>query len=155
MKKLTIASVVLWVITIGVGFYYFVGGKTVASPDGRRAVVLTPDEKTMVLGEMRTILSAVNGTLKAVAKSDKSAAAEAARSAGMVMAVDGEPGLIAKLPLEFKSMGMSLHKDFDTLAADIDGGLSDMQVVERLGAITDKCVACHAAYRISEDARAK
>lgn len=153
MKKIAIASLVLWVVTIGAGLYFFVGGKTVASSDGRRAVVLTPDEKNMVLGEMRTILSAVNGTLKAVAKGDKTAAAEAARSAGMVMAVDGNPGLMAKLPLEFKGLGMSLHDDFDKLAADINGGLGDMQVIERLGTITDKCVTCHAAYRISEEER--
>ncbi len=151
MKKLTIFSLLLWLITIGVGVYFFVGGKTVSSPDGRRAIVLTPDEKNMVLGEMRTILSAVNGTLKAVAKGDHAEAAKAARSAGMVMAVDGNPALMGKLPLEFKSLGMSLHADFDTLADDIDKGMEGTQIIERLGTVTDKCVSCHAGYRISEE----
>ncbi len=150
MRKLAVGSLVLWLVTMAVGAYFFIFGKTTSSPDGRSAIILTADEKNMVLHEMRVILGAVNGVLKAVAKDDMKAAAVSARTAGMIMAVDGDPGLVAKLPAEFKTLGMSLHGDFDHLAGDIDAGLSREQVIERLGTITDKCVACHSGYRISE-----
>lgn len=150
MGKLAIGSLVLWFVTIAAGAYFFIVGKTTSSPDGRSAIILTADEKNMVLHEMRVILGAVNGILKAVAKDDMKAASASARSAGMVMAVDGDPGLIAKLPAEFRALGMSLHGDFDHLANDIDSGLPQEQVIERLGRITDKCVVCHSGYRISE-----
>ena len=38
---------------------------------------------------------------------------QAVRSAGMHMAADVNPALMAKLPLPFKQMGMSIHKDMD------------------------------------------
>ena len=67
----------------------------------------------------------------------------------MAMAVDATPGLMAKLPLDFKTMGMQLHKDFDALAADIDSKkLNQIQIIERLGTMTNSCLACHGNYRI-------
>lgn len=60
--------------------------------------------------------------------------------------------LMAKLPLAFKNLGMSVHDDFDRLAADIDNGLTQRQVVQRLGATTTKCVACHSAFRLRAEA---
>ena len=76
---------------------------------------------------------------------------KAAKSAGMVMAVDGDPGLVAKLPREFREFGMSLHTDFDKLSADVDGGFTTGQVIKSLSEITNKCVSCHQAYRLSSD----
>ena len=43
-------------------------------------------------------------------------AAAAARASGMGAAVDLSPGLMARLPLDFKNLGMSVHKRFDDLA---------------------------------------
>lgn len=40
----------------------------------------------------------------------------AARAGGMHMAEDVEPALMVKLPLPFKQMAMSIHKDMDALA---------------------------------------
>lgn len=148
MKKLIILSLVLWVATIGTFAFFFIKGRTSISTDNRKAVILDPQEKDMVLGEMRTILTAINGVLKALPNQDLSGASKAAKSAGMAMAVDASPVFMAKLPIEFKSLGMSLHADFDTLAADIDKGMTEKQIVERLGAITNKCIACHSSYRL-------
>lgn len=150
MKKLALLSLTLWVITIGVLGFYFVRGTTVRSADQRSAVLLNAAERDMVLGEMRSILTAVNGVLRALDSGDMKEAATAARSAGMGMAVDVNPTLMAKLPLEFKALGMSLHSDFDLLAKDIDQGLDHKGVVRRLGQLTNKCVACHGAYRFSD-----
>lgn len=148
MNTLAKASIALWIATIVVFGYFFLKGATGKSTDNRTAVLLSPQEKDMVLGEMRTILSAINGVLNALAKEDMAKASTAAKSAGMAMAVDATPGLMAKLPMEFKSMGMSLHEDFDTLASDIEKGMTERQVIQRLGTITNKCVACHAGYRL-------
>lgn len=141
-------SLVLWVITVGAFAYFFIMGRTVTSSDNRKAVILDPQEKDMVLGEMRTILTAINGVLNSIAKNDMKGAASAAKSAGMNMAVDASPVFMAKLPIEFKTLGMSLHADFDTLSSDIEKGMTENQIVERLGAITNKCIACHSNYRL-------
>lgn len=141
-------AIVLWTLTVGAFAFYFVQGVTSHSSDDRRAIHLDPQEKDMVLGEMRTILSAVNGILTGLSKADPTAVSQAAKSAGMTMAVDGSPVLIAKLPMEFKAIGLSLHGDFDKLSADVDAGLPSDQVITRLSEITNKCVSCHHDYRL-------
>lgn len=148
MKVFTTIVFALWIVTIAVFGYFFVTGSTEPSTDNRTAVLLNPPEADMVLGEMRTMLTAVSGVLVAVGENDMKRASAAAKSAGMAMAVDATPALMAKLPLEFKNLGMSVHGDFDALSADIDKGMTQQQVVQRLGATTTKCVGCHAAYRL-------
>ena len=152
MKTFTTIAFALWVITIGVFGYFFVTGSTQKSTDNRTAVLLSSQESDLILGEMRTMLSATSGVLIALGEGDMKKASAAARSAGMAMAVDTTPVLMAKLPLEFKNLGMSVHGDFDLLAADIDTGLTPQQVAQRLGVTTTKCVACHAAYRLRAEA---
>ena len=152
MKTFTTIVFALWVMTIGVFGYFFVTGSTQKSTDNRKAVLLSPQESDLILGEMRTMLSATSGVLIALGEGDMKKASAAARSAGMAMAVDTTPVLMAKLPLEFKNLGMSVHGDFDLLAADIDTGLTPQQVAQRLGVTTTKCVACHAAYRLRAEA---
>jgi cytochrome c556 len=152
MKTFTTIVFALWIITIGVFGYFFVAGSTEKSTDNRTAVLLSPIESDLILGEMRTMLAAVSGVLNGLGEGDMKKASAAARSAGMAMAVDTTPVLMAKLPLEFKNLGMSVHGDFDLLASDIDTGLTQQQVVQRLGATTTKCVACHAAYRLRPEA---
>lgn len=147
MKKLFIASLVLWILTVGFLAFKFIKGSTTPSSDNRLAVNLTPSEKDMVLGEMRSMLTAVNGVLRAAATKDWQQAKTAALGAGKAMAVDATPGLMGKLPMEFKTLGMSVHDDFDSLAEDLVKGMTESQVFERLGAITNKCIACHASYR--------
>jgi len=149
MKKFVYLSLVLWVVTVGSLAYVFYKGSTEVSSDERLAVQLSPKEKDMVLGEMRTILTAVNGILHGVAQNNLPATAIAAKSAGMAMAVDATPSLMAKLPMDFKTMGMQLHKDFDSLAADINlKKLNQIKIIERLGIMTNSCLACHGSYRI-------
>ena len=46
-------------------------------------------------------------------------AEEAARHVGLRMEADVDPALILKLPLAFKQMGMSIHRDMDRLADGI------------------------------------
>ena len=152
MKTFTTIAFALWVITIGVFGYFFVTGSTQKSTDNRTAVLLSSQESDLILGEMRTMLSATSGVLIALGEGDMKKASAAARSAGMAMAVDTTPVLMAKLPLEFKNLGMSVHGDFDLLAADIDTGLTQQQVVQRMGVTTTKCVACHATYRLRAEA---
>jgi len=146
--KLGQVAILLWALTIGVAAVYFLRGTTHEGIDQRRVVQLSPQEKDMVLGEMRQILVAVHGVLTGLSANDMPAVAKAAKSAGMSMAADGSPELLAKLPIEFKALGLGLHRDFDQLSTDVDGGLGKDQVVARMAQITTKCVSCHAAYRL-------
>jgi hypothetical protein len=145
----------LWIVTIGVASWFFVQGWTTDSTDGRMQIVLAPAERDLILGEMRMLLKAVHGVVTGLAgqdqEADRTQMEQAARSAGMDMAADVNPALMAKLPLPFKQMGMSIHKDMDALADAIVNKETPQQILRRLSNMTARCTACHDMYRFGVD----
>lgn len=144
-------SLGLWLATVIVVAVLFVRGSTAPSSDGRRAILLSPAERDLVLGEMRTMLGSVQGIVQGVHANDLKKLASAARASGMAAAVDLDPGLMAKLPLEFKQLGMSVHHGFDDLADAVDKGASASDALARLEVQLVTCVACHASFRVDAD----
>jgi hypothetical protein len=145
----------LWIVTIGVAGWFFVQGWTTQGRDGRMQIVLAPTERDLILGEMRMLLKAVHSVVTGLAAQDQGAdraqIEQAARSAGMAMAADVNPALMAKLPLPFKQMGMSIHKDMDALADAIVQKETPQQILQRLSSMTARCTTCHDLYRFSAE----
>ena len=145
----------LWIVTIGVAGWFFVQGWTMQSTEGRTQIVLAPAERDLILGEMRLLLKAVHGVVTGLAGQDQEAGRtqmeQAARLAGLHMAEDVNPALMAKLPLPFKQMGMSIHKGMDALADAIANKETSQQILQRLSSITARCTACHDMYRFSAE----
>jgi len=149
-KPWLIGALALWALTIMAAGYLFVKGCTVQEgQDARTVVVLTTAEREQILVEMRQLLKSVQGVLQGVSSQDLGRAGQAAREAGMKMAADVNPMLLAKLPLPFKAMGLSVHRDFDGLADGIQAGERGEQVLKRLSDVTSRCAACHDLYRFS------
>jgi hypothetical protein len=145
----------LWIVTIGVAGWFFVQGWTTPGTDGRTEIIIAPAERALILGEMRMLLKAVHGVVTGLAGQDQEASRsqieQAARSAGMGMAEDVNPALMAKLPLPFKQMGMSIHKDMDALADGVAQKETPQQILQRLSSMTARCTACHDMYRFSAE----
>ena len=102
-----VIALVLWVVTIAALGWFFVNGWTKPGADGRTEIVLAPSERDQILAEMRQLLKAVDGVVRGLGESrpDHKQMEEAARAAGMKMAADTEPTIMAKLPLPFKQDG--------------------------------------------------
>ena len=150
---LAIIAVLLRVIA-AMAYTFLVAGKTVTAEDRRSAIVLEPAERSLVLTEMRGFLTAVQAITEAVTRNDATAIAAAARPMGMAAAAGVPATLAAKLPLEFKQLGHSVHEDFDRLALDADA-LGDVKHAHaQLSETLKKCVACHALYQIMAPATA-
>ena len=145
----------LWIVTIGVAGWFFVQGWTTEGTDGRMQIVLASTERDLILGEMRMLLKAVHGVVTGLAgqgqEADRTQMEQAARSAGMGMAADVNPALVAKLPLPFKQMGMSIHKDMDALAGAVVQKETPQQILQRLSSMTARCTTCHDVYRFSTE----
>ena len=153
-KYAGIAALVLWVATIGVLGFFFVKGQTVKSADGRTGIVLQDSERDFVLTEMRDLLTSINGIMTSLAKDDYPAAAEWARKVGLKghSTIEAQnPAIMAKLPIGFKQMGMSLHKDFDEVADMIDKKMSQKEIMGRMGETTSKCISCHSTFKLVTD----
>lgn len=150
-RILGLGALVLWVLTMGLMVALFVQGHTRPGTDGRTEIILAPAERDLVLAEMRHLLKAVHGVVTALSGPEQNfkAAEGAARAVGMHMAADFNPAIMVKLPLAFKQMGMSIHKDMDHLADGIAQGESSVQILNRLSSMTARCTTCHDMYRFS------
>lgn len=146
-RKLALVSLVLWGVTVVVALVAFVRGSTKQLPDERLEIQVSPEERELVLKEMRTILASVNGVVTGLSQEDMKRVEESARAAGMGMAVE-ESALVAKLPIEFKEMGLSLHRDFDDLADATKKGASQEEILQRMARLTARCNGCHDIFRL-------
>lgn len=147
---------VLWTIIIlllalsGFLIKTFVSGNVVASNDGRINVVLTKDERNLILTEMRNFLISVQGVSQAITENDMEKVADLAHKAGMI-AEKGTPGsLLQKIPLEMKKLGFGTRSKFDEISATAKTTKNPMVVRKQLDALMQNCIACHAIYRLPE-----
>ena len=150
-RNVCLAAILLWVLTLTVGGWFLVKGVTTKGSDGRTEILLALAERDQILSEMRQLLKGVDGVVRGLGEPplDRKSMEDAARAVGMKMAADTEPAIMAKLPLAFKQMGMSIHKDMDALADAIGQNETPQQILQRLSSMTARCTACHDMYRFS------
>jgi hypothetical protein len=133
----------------GFAGYTFVTGLVMDSKDGRTAVVLNEAERDLVLTEMRGFLEAVEGIVDGVVEDDMAAVATSAGAVGMGVAESVPLTLMAKLPLEMKTLGMETHAAFDTIAREAEDMGDSKEVLRQLRDTLGNCTACHASYRLA------
>jgi len=138
----------LLLVMAGVAYKVVVVGSVEETPDGRQALLLTSAERNLVLAEMRGFLVAVQAIVAATNDEKMEAAAEAAARVGMAAQQGIPPGLIAKLPLEFKKLGFDTHRKFDALALDARQLGDPDHTREQLAELMANCLACHATYSL-------
>ena len=56
--------------------------------------------------------------------------------------------MMGKLPLEFKTLALGTHREFDTIAADAEANGTPKHALAQLADVLQKCVACHASYQV-------
>ncbi|MBV1864134.1 MAG: hypothetical protein KUG74_06815 [Rhodobacteraceae bacterium] len=120
---------------------------TLANADERTPILVEPAELDALLGEMRSFLEAVQSITEGIAKDNMEAVSQAASVMGM-RAAQGVPApLMAKLPLEFKKLGMVTHQAFDEISLSASISDEPIEIVAELSELLLNCTACHASYR--------
>lgn len=119
-----------------------------AAADARMPLELTPDERAMILEEMRLFLEGVQKMTYALSTQDMHAAARSARSLGRKMVHEVPPALRTKLPAEFRQLGAEVHGSFDQMAMDAESLKDVSHTLSQLSATLQRCTSCHATYRI-------
>jgi len=128
---------------------FFVTSAWADEIDNRQALTLPAPQRHHVLTEMRDLLAGTQAILAALAKNDMAAVAESARAVGFDMKHKAENSLHQVLPKEFMQLGMSMHKDFDLIAADAESLKDPRHSLRQISETMAKCTACHAAYQIN------
>ncbi|MBI5918276.1 MAG: hypothetical protein HY849_02725 [Nitrosomonadales bacterium] len=147
-SKLAMAAIVLWVATVAAFGWFFVRGNTAAGTDDRTAIVLAPQERDLILLEMRGLLIATHDILDGINQNNMQQVAQAARTVGMNSAADVNPVLMSKLPLPFKAQGMGVHHSMDDLAIAAESGQTAPELLKMLTGTLSSCVACHSAWQL-------
>ncbi len=145
--QLTIIALLVLVIA-AMTYKFVVVGSVEKTKDGRVAIVLEPGERDFVLAEMRGFVAGLQQLTAALGRDDMKSAANAARLMGMAAAHSAPAPMVAKLPLEFKTLGFSVHRDFDAIALDADSLGDPKHTLTQLSLALQKCVACHSVYQI-------
>ena len=117
--------------------------------DDRVKVVLKPDERHLVLLEMRNFLNVLQIISDAVTREDMTAVAEAARSMGSGAANQIPPQTVAKLPQTFQMLAGTVHTSFDLMALDADSLGDPMHTQRQLARLMQTCNACHGIYQVA------
>lgn len=143
-------SLIVVVTLAGIaGYRLFMGAHTHVGTDGRAEIALTAADRDIVLAEMRAILGAVQGVTSALTQDDLKLVAQQARSVGLAAMGQVPPSLMQALPLEFKTLGRDMHAEFDRIALDAEQMGDREHALQQVSAILNKCVACHATYRLT------
>lgn len=146
-KTLAIVAIALWVASAAFVGFKFVTGTTVATQDGREAIVLETSERNLILAEMRGMLAAVQDIISAANSGDMEAIKATAHTVGLAEVAGVPAQIMLKLPMDFKKLGRATHAGFDEvgLAADFDAAMVLEKLEENLG----RCVACHEMYQLT------
>lgn len=155
-SKTCLAIIAILLAVLGaIAFKLVAGSATVAAEDGRKAIVLAPAERGLILTEMRSFLSGIQTITTALTQEDMKTVANTARSLGRAATHEVPPALMAKLPLEFKQLGFSVHGDFDQIALDAESLGDPKHTLGQVGAMMQKCVACHSTFQLQNAPAAK
>lgn len=149
-KYIALVTTTLLVITLSTVGYFLIKGNAQTAEDGRLSIALRKEERNLVLTEMRMLLEGIQIILQALPENKLKVVEHTASSLGMKSAADVNPSLMAKLPMEFKSMGMGVHRRFDELALKVHSGAGKDEVIKEVSDIMLSCVGCHQAYRLDE-----
>jgi len=148
-KVLWSIILLLLIFIAGIAFKMLVVGHTSAGNinDERTQIHLTISERTAVLSEMRQLLFATQNIIAALATRDMQHVAKEASLVGMQATSTMDMRLMAKLPLEFKKMGMSTHKAFDEIAIMARQNIAADKIQLKLVDTMNNCISCHATFQ--------
>jgi len=146
-KTCRIIAGLLALLCAGLVYRFVFHGSGIPGADGRTVIVLEPDERSLVLSEMRGFLENVQQITAGIAEDDLQRAAKHARQSGRNAAQSVPGSLMGKLPLSFKQLGLDTHTKFDELALDAEQLGDRDHTLLQLNTLLLNCVACHAAYR--------
>lgn len=143
----------LLLVIAAMAYKFIISGSTNVAADGRPAIILEPDERALVLREMREFVAGLQRIDDALSREDMQAVAKASRALGAAKTHDVPAAMMGKLPLQFKTLALSVHSDFDTIAMDAEWTGLPKRTLSQLSEVLQKCTACHESYRLAEETR--
>ena len=128
----------------------FCGCANADDQDARQKISMPDRMKEHMLGQMRDHLLAVHDIQVALAKGELDTASDIAETRLGVssMPAQMQQNMAPYMPQAMRMMGMDMHKAASRFARTATEG-DTLRALGSLSEVTQRCVACHAAYRIN------
>ena len=128
----------------------FYGFAKADEQDARIKINMPDRMKEHMLGQMRDHLLALHGIQVAIARGDLDKAGDIAETRLGVssMPAQMQQQMAPYMPQAMRMTGMEMHKAASRFARTATEG-DTLRALDSLSAVTQQCVACHAAYRVN------
>ena len=147
--KIYLAIIAVLLLVVAAMTYKFILGRTAEkSVDERMPIVVAPGDRVLLLREMRGFVAGLRTISAALARDDMPGVAQAARAMGTAAGQGAPATTLEKLPIEFKTLALSVHSEFDAIASGAESGATGRQTLARLSGALQKCAACHNTYQV-------
>ena len=140
---------VLLIVSSLLGYKFTVGSVEVSQGE-RISVILTKDERNLILNEMRQSLISVQVIGQAIANNKTDNVVILATKAGMAAEADTPGAIFRKIPLAMKKLGFDTRRKFDAIATAAKEGKNQQFLRKQLDSLLSNCIACHATYQMPE-----
>ena len=150
MKKMSFIALLVLSLAANVVLLrkLFVGNTQVIEGDSRISIVVSQPNRDFVMSEMRNFVETLHQINMGIEQNDSSMIVEAARSSGGSVAHHAPAGLIASIPMGFKTIGFDTHAKFDSIANSAEKNFDPKVTQQQVTALLGNCVACHRSYRM-------
>ena len=150
IKKILFISVLL--ISVGINIVLirkmFVGNTQKLPNDTRVSIIVSQSNRDFVMHEMRTFVEALHQINLGIEQNNPALIAKVAHASGGSVADHAPAGLIASLPIEFKTLGFDTHAKFDEIAESVEKNFDPKQTHSQVTELLGNCVACHKMFRM-------
>ena len=150
IKKILFISLLL--ISVGINIVLirkmFVGNTQKLPNDTRVSIIVSQFNKDFVMHEMRTFVEALHQINLGIEQNNPALIAKVAYASGGSVADHAPAGLIASLPIEFKTLGFDTHAKFDEIAESAEKNFDPKQTHSQVTELLGNCVACHKMFRM-------
>lgn len=149
MKKIfPIILLISVILNIGLIYFFVFKGDVIPLKDHRKAIVMSSDNKNIVLKEMRDFLQSIQQINEGIIENNAEKIIKSATASGRSVEQEIPKGLIKSLPIDFKKMGFGTHDLFDEIADSAKVNFNAKTTHRQLNTLLNRCVACHQIYQI-------
>ncbi|HIO92559.1 MAG TPA: hypothetical protein EYG68_06910 [Leucothrix mucor] len=147
-KKCGVIIVLLLAVIFGGAYKFLVQGSVAEGKDGRVVILLDASERLYILGEMRSLLGHMQELVTAISNDDMDNVIKVAETLVNDSSGKTPARIIAKMPLAFKQISISIHSDFKQLLAESKEKRDTKLALKQLSKIMQNCLACHATHSL-------
>lgn len=123
--------------------------RTRQAADKRAVITLPADQRDLLLGEMRGLLTGIQTIMDAASKMDVPRIRNVAKEEGIGTIASRDTTFVNLLPPDFRKREAETRSQFDALAEAVRGFTARDTTLSYLSRISQGCVGCHARFRLA------